>query len=85
MNPKELCSRQFIDLEAGFLSWLRTLGYSEATITTRRRNLREFLLYLERCGISVMDQAAGEKTKLFVRYLKRRENRLYGSGLMNAV
>ena len=31
-----------------------------------------------------MDQAAGEKTKLFVRYLKRRENRLYGSGLMNA-
>ncbi|MDM7917690.1 MAG: tyrosine-type recombinase/integrase [Methanosarcina sp.] len=84
MNPKELCSRQFIDLEAGFLSWLRTLGYSEATITTRRRNLREFLLYLERCGISVMDQAAGEKTKLFVRYLKRRENRLYGSGLMNA-
>ena len=84
MNPKELCSRQFIDLEAGFLNWLRTLGYSEATIVTRRRNLREFLLYLERCGISAMDQAAGEKTKLFVSYLKRRENRLYGSALMNA-
>jgi len=84
MNPKELISRQFIDLEAGFLSWLRTLGYSEATITTRKRNLKGFLLYLERCGISAMDQAAGEKTKLFVRYLKRRENRLYGSGLMNA-
>jgi len=66
------------------MSWLRTLGYSEATITTRKRNLKEFLLYLERCGIIVMDQAAGEKTKLFVRYLKRRENRLYGSGLMNA-
>ena len=84
MNPKELTSRQFIDLEDGFLSWLRTLGYSEATITTRKRNLSEFLLYLERCGISSMDQAAGEKTKLFVMYLKRRENRLYGSGLMNA-
>ena len=84
MDPKELRSKQFIDLETGFLSWLRTLGYSEATIVTRRRNLREFLLYLERCGISAMDQASGEKTKLFVRYLKRRENRLYGSGLMNA-
>jgi len=84
MNPKELCSNEFIDLEAGFLSWLGTLGYSEATITTRKRNLREFLLYLERCGISTMDQASGEKTKLFVRYLKRRENKLYGSGLMNA-
>jgi integrase/recombinase XerD len=84
MNPKELNSKQFIDLEAGFLSWLRTLGYSEATIITRRRNLREFLLYLERCGISSMDQATGEKVRLFVRYLKRRENKLSGSGLMNA-
>lgn len=84
MNPKELGSKEFIDLESGFLSWLRTLGYSEATIVTRKRNLREFLLYLERCGISVMDQTAGEKTKLFVRYLKRRENKLFGSGLMNA-
>lgn len=84
MNPKELTSKQFIYLEDDFLSWLKTLGYSEATITTRKRNLREFLLYLERCGISYMDQAAGEKTKLFVRYLKRRENKLYGSGLMNA-
>lgn len=84
MNPKELNSKQFIYLEIGFLSWLRTLGYSKATIYTRRRNLREFLLYLERCGISSMDQAAGEKIKLFTRYLKRRENKLYGSGLMNA-
>ena len=46
MNPKELCSRQFIDLETDFLSWLRTLDYSEATIVTRKRNLKEFLLYL---------------------------------------
>lgn len=84
MNPKELSSKQFIDMEAGFLSWLKTLDYSEATIVTRRRNLKEFLLYLERCGISSIDQSAGAKTKLFVRYLKRRENKLYGSGLMNA-
>lgn len=84
MNPKELRSKQFIDLEAGFLSWLRILGYTQATIATRKRNIREFLLYLERCGTSSMGQVAGEKTKLFVRYLKRRENRLNGSGLMNA-
>ena len=84
MNPKELISREFIYLDISFLNWLRTLGYNEATISTRKRNLREFLLYLERCGISDMDQAAGEKVNLFVRYLKRRENKLYGSGLMNA-
>ena len=84
MNPKELTSKQFIDLNISFLNWLRTLAYSDATISTRKRNLREFLLYLERCGISSMDQAAGEKVNLFVRYLKRRENKLFGSGLMNA-
>ena len=84
MNPKKLSSSEFTDMEDSFLSWLGTLGYSEATITTRKRNLREFLLYLERSGTSSMDQAAGEKTKLFVRYLKRRENKLSGSGLMNA-
>lgn len=84
MNPKELICTEFIDLEGGFLSWLRTLGYSEATITTRKRNIKEFLLYLERSGISAMDQDAGDTTKGFVRYLRRRENKLSGSGLMNA-
>ena len=84
MNPKELSSREFIDLEAGFISWLRTLGYTPATIATRKRNIREFLLYLERCGIIFIDQASGDKTRLFVRYLKRRENKLSAGGLMNA-
>ena len=84
MNPKELISRQFIDLESGFLSWLQTLGYSGSTVTTRKRSIQEFLLYLERCGISSMDHAAGDTTKGFVRYLRRRENKLSGSGLMNA-
>lgn len=84
MNPKELISRQFIDLEGDFMSWLKTLGYTQATIATRKRNIREFLLYLERCDIITMDQAASEKIRLFVRYLKRRENKLSGSGLMNA-
>jgi integrase/recombinase XerD len=84
MNPKELSSRQFIDLKSEFLSWLKTLGYSPATIATRKRNIREFLLYLERYGISSMDQTALDKTKLFVRYLKRRESKLSASGLMNA-
>lgn len=84
MNPKELISREFIDLDISFLNWLHTLGYSPSTIATRKRSIKEFLLYLERCGISSMDQVAVEKTKLFTRYLKRRENKLYGSGLMNA-
>jgi site-specific recombinase XerD len=84
MNPKELYSPQFKQLETGFLQWLQTLGYSPATIATRKRNIKEFLLYLERCDIANIEQATNHKVQRFVRYLKRRENKLFGAGLMNA-
>ena len=84
MNPKELYSPQFKQLETGFLQWLQTLNYSPATITTRKRNIREFLLYLERCGIITIEQTTNHKVQRFVKYLKRRENKLFGSCLMNA-
>src|SRR3972149_3115101 len=84
MNPKELYSPQFKQLETSFLQWLQTLGYSPATIATRKRNIKEFLLYLERCNITTIEQATNDKIKRFVKYLKRRENKLFGSCLMNA-
>lgn len=84
MTPKTLYSLQFKQLEASFLQWLQTLNYSPATIATRKRNIREFLLYLERCNITTIEQADNDNVNLFVRYLKRRENKLFGSGLMNA-
>jgi integrase/recombinase XerD len=77
-------SPQFIELENSFLQWLKTLNYSEETIKTRKRNIREFLLYLERCDITGIEGMSEEKVKLFTRYLNRRENKRYGSGLMNA-
>jgi integrase/recombinase XerD len=84
MNPKTLYSPQFVQFETSFLQWLQTLNYSPATIATRKRNIREFLLYLERCSITTIEQADNDKVSLFVRYLKRRENKLFGSCLMNA-
>lgn len=84
MNPKTLYGPQFKQLETSFLQWLQTLNYSPATVATRKRNIREFLLYLERCNINTIEQADNDKVNLFVRYLKRRENKLFGSCLMNA-
>lgn len=84
MNPKELYSPQFKQLETSFLQWLQTLGYSPATISTRKRNIKEFLLYLERCDIATIEQATNCNVQRYVRYLKRRENKLFGSCLMNA-
>jgi integrase/recombinase XerD len=84
MNPKEIYSPQFKQYETSFLHWLQTLGYSQATIDTRKRNIKEFLLYLERCNINTIEQITSYKVRLFVKYLKRRENKLHGSSLMNA-
>lgn len=84
MITDQLYSQQLVSLERGFLRWLETLNYSRATIETRKRNIREFLLYLERCEVSVIEDLTQGKTQRYVRYLKRRENRLFGSGLTNA-
>jgi len=80
----EIYSPQFKTLETGFTHWLHTLGYSEATITTRKRNIKEFLLYLERNNIHTIEQITNYQTRRFTSYLKHRENMKSGSGLMNA-
>jgi len=84
MITETIQSEQFIALEKGFLSWLETLGYSPSTVKTRKRSIREFLLYLERCEINSVEKITAYKTGRFVRYLKRRENMTYGSGLKTA-
>lgn len=84
MIPTEIISPQFKQLKASFINWLQTLNYSAATITTRERNIKEFLLYLERSNVSTIEKADSKTVKLYARYLKRRENKLFGSGLMNA-
>ncbi len=80
----EIYSPQFKQYETSFLHWLQTLGYSQSTISTRKRNIKEFLLYLERCNINTIEQITSYKASRFVKYLKNRQNKLFGSGLMNA-
>ena len=60
----EIYSPQFKTLETGFTHWLHTLGYSEATITTRKRNIKEFLLYLERNNIHTIEQITNYQTSV---------------------
>jgi len=80
----EISSPQFKEHESGFLKWLKTLNYSTETIKTRKRNIREFLLYMEQCGVPGIEEMSEETVKQFANYLKHRENKKYGSGLMNA-
>jgi len=81
MITETIHNEKFITLEKEFLLWLEILGYSPSTVVTRRRNIREFLLYLERCGVDSVEKITSYKAGRFVRYLGRRENRTYGSGL----
>jgi len=76
--------KSFNQLEINFINWLETLNYSEATIYTRKRNIREFLLWLENNSVADIQNINAAQTKNFVKHLTRRENRLHGSGLMNA-
>jgi len=75
---------QFQELETDFIHWLVTLNYSEATIYTRKRNIREFLRWLEKCGVTVLEELTNDRVRPFVNHLAHRENRLHGSCLMNA-
>ena len=84
MIPTHLYSLQFNRLEAGFLRWLQILGYSKATIEARRRNVREFLLYLERCKVLSIEQVTEDKVRQFKKYLRKRKNKVHGTGLTNA-
>ena len=84
MITETIHSKHFRALEKGFLHWLEILGYSPATVTTRKRNIREFLLYLERCSTDSVEKITAYKTSRFVRYLKRRENKQCGAGLSTA-
>ena len=84
MIPVEIISPGFKLLETGYINWLRTMGYSTSTIAARKRYIKEFLLYLERSGVTSIEGASNYKVGRFVRYLRRRENKLFGSGLMNA-
>jgi len=84
MITESIHSELFITLEKGFLTWLETLGYSPSTVDTRKRSIREFLLYLERSEIDSVEKITTYKTGRFVRYLKRRENKQYGAGLSTA-
>jgi site-specific recombinase XerD len=84
MINETIHTEQFITLEKDFLHWLEALGYSPSTIDTRRRSVREFLLYLERCEIDSVEKITSYKANRFVRYLKRRENKQRGAGLSTA-
>jgi site-specific recombinase XerD len=71
-------------LKNEFITWLETFGYSQSTIKTRDRNINEFLTWLENNEIQTLEKIKQEDLEQFVNHQLSRENKVYGSGLMNA-
>jgi len=84
MTTQKIYLPQFKQLLQDFTDWLQTLSYSPETIKTRHRNIYEFLLFLEHNKTTTIEQTTNHRLKHFVKYLKRRRNKVFGAGLSNS-
>jgi len=64
-----------------FSEWLKLLGYSPATVYGLPIMLQEFFLWLEKKGITNLDQLTTEQTTEFIEYNKNRANRRRAGGI----
>jgi len=64
-----------------YIFFLETIGIAPATIATRQRLLKEFLLYLEQGQILSITKINNIHIQDFIDYQHRRKNRMYGAGL----
>jgi integrase/recombinase XerD len=67
-----------------FIFFLETTGIAPATTVRQRRQLKEFLLYIEEQGANSIKDINNSHLQSFIQYLQRRENRVYGAGLKSS-
>ncbi len=72
---------QYRRLEKGFAQWLETLGYARSTVYGMPRQLREFLQWLEKNGVTEVTKITAELVNDFIHYFKNRPNQRRAGGL----
>jgi len=78
---KYLRSTEYERLLEEFIFYLEVTGYAPATVTTRKRNIHEFLLFLEEQKTENINCLTKNNLTAFLRLQQTRENQLYGAGL----
>jgi len=78
---KYLRNPEYERLLEEFIFYLEVTGYAPATITTRQRNIQEFLLFLEEQKTESINQLTKSNLTSFLRLQQTRENKQYGAGL----
>jgi len=84
MKKEELKSTDFQQLQQNFTNWLETLGYVSSTIYRQPRYVLEFLLWLERQGITKANQIQQQHFFDFLDFFKQRPNKRIKGGLSSA-
>jgi len=78
---KYLKSIEYERLLEEFIFYLEVTGYAPATVITRKRNIHEFLLFLEEQKTETINQLTTNNLTAFLRLQQTRENQLFGAGL----
>lgn len=81
LKRTRLHSKAFGQLEAGFASWLATLGYSQNTCLYLPLHVRGFLHWLESGGITDIVRADRGHARAFMARLSERPNTITGGAL----
>lgn len=84
MTSKQLQTNEFRQTMQDFITWLDTLSYTQATITTRARNTRDLLLHLEKHDIKNLRLITGHVLHHFISCQQKRKNQINGAGLTKA-
>jgi integrase/recombinase XerD len=78
---KYLRNTEYERLLEEFTFYLEVTGYAPATIITRKRNIHEFLLFLEQQQTENINFLEENHLTAFLKLQQTRENQLYGAGL----
>jgi len=78
---EKLQNNEYQKLLEEFTFFLEVTGYAPATIITRKRNIHEFLLFLEQQQTESINQLTTNNITAFLHLQQTRENRQYGAGL----
>lgn len=81
MRKEKINIPEFKTVLQDFIGWLETLSYSKATVTTRQRNVFEFLVFLQKNKITTIEQIANEDLNNYIKHQKQRKNKIYKAGL----
>jgi len=78
---EQLQNSEYQKLLEEFIFYLEVTGYAPSTVVTRKRNIHEFLLFLEEQKTENINQLTKNNLTAFLRLQQTRENQLFGAGL----